>query len=307
MLSMDVVFTQILVILLYVLVGFAAGKLGLINPQQRKYLTRLCSDLILPFTILSATDQDVTLQQMTSMGLALLLLLLLFFLTTFLSVKVQTRLRVPQSVLVTTTSLVTYPNCTFLGLPLCSALFGEIAVLYNAMAVIAFNVLFFTWQYTLFTGKPFRPRNLIAVPTLTTFAMVLMLVLGLRFPAPVQTVISNVGAMITPLSLIIIGVMLSENQFRSILMEKRAYLVTLVRNLIVPLAGMCILAFMPMDAASRLCVLVFLACPCASLSTIYAIQYDMEPDYAARSALLSTLFFAATLPVILLLGMRFLQ
>ena len=52
--SMSLVFTQILVILLYVLVGFGAGKLKLITPEQRRYLSGLCSTLILPFTKLRA-------------------------------------------------------------------------------------------------------------------------------------------------------------------------------------------------------------------------------------------------------------
>ena len=58
--SMDIVLTQILIILLYVAVGFAAGKSGLISPEQRKYLTRICTSLILPFTILSASSQSVS-------------------------------------------------------------------------------------------------------------------------------------------------------------------------------------------------------------------------------------------------------
>ena len=41
LLSMRLVFTQILVILLYVAVGYAAGKARLILPEQRKYLSGL--------------------------------------------------------------------------------------------------------------------------------------------------------------------------------------------------------------------------------------------------------------------------
>ena len=66
---MSLVFSQILVILLYVLTGYAAGKLGLISPAQRKYLTRLCSSLILPFTILSATSLTVSGEQLMSIVL----------------------------------------------------------------------------------------------------------------------------------------------------------------------------------------------------------------------------------------------
>ena len=57
--SMTLVLQQILIIFCYVAVGLGAGKLGIINPEQRKYLTKLCSGLILPFTILSAASMEI--------------------------------------------------------------------------------------------------------------------------------------------------------------------------------------------------------------------------------------------------------
>ena len=112
--------------------------------------------------------------------------------------------------------------------------------------------------------------------------------------------------MITPLSLIIIGVMMSENRLALILKERRAYVVTLFRNIIIPLIAMMLIRLLPGDGASRLCQLVYLACPCATLTSIYAIRYDMEPELAARSVVMSTLFFALSLPLVLSVGMRFL-
>ncbi|MBR2798592.1 MAG: AEC family transporter [Clostridia bacterium] len=300
--SMNVVFTQILVILLYILIGYAAGKLRLINADQRKYLSTICTNLILPFTILSASNQTISHNQMAELGLSFLLMLGLFIATTTIAMLVQRH--TPRPLKVTTTSLVTYPNCTFLGLPLCRALFGDIAILYNAVAMVAFNVLFFTWQSSAFTGKSFRPRNLATPGTIATALLLLMLFAGIQFPAPVQTVVSSTGAMITPLSLIIIGVMMSENRLVLILKERRAYVITLVRNLTVPLVALLILITLPGDGPSKLCQLVYMACPCATLTSIYAIQNDMEPELAARSVLLSTLAFALTLPLVIAVGMR---
>ena len=305
--SMDIVFTQILVILLYVVIGYTAGKVHLINPEQRKYLTRICTDLILPFTILSAAGQSVSRQELANLALVMGLFLGLFILTTAVSSKIQSALRTPDRLRIATSSLLTYPNCTFLGLPLCQALFGNIAVLYNAMAMVAFNTLFFTWQVSSFSGKKgFQPRSLLTPPTVATVILILMLVAGWKFPAPVQTVFSSTGAMISPLSLIIIGVMMSENRLTAVLREKRSYLVTLFRNLLIPLASMLLHRLVPVDPASRVCLLVYIACPCATLSSIYSIQYDMEPEYAARTVLMSTIFFAGTLPLIILAGTRFL-
>ena len=304
---MEIVFTQILVILLYVLIGFAAGKAGLINPDQRKYLSGICSNLIVPFTVLTASSQSVSGSDLAYLAVITGFILLLFIMSAFVSMHVQALLHVPEARRVTTTSLITFPNCTFLGLPLCRALFGEIAVLYNAMAMVAFNVLFFTWQASAFTGKKFSFRNLLTAPTVATGILIVMLAFGWHFPDPVQTVVSNTGAMITPLSLIVIGVMMSENRLTAVLKERRAYLVTLFRNLVIPLIAMVPLRMANLEPASRVCLLVYLACPCAALSSIYAIQNNKEPEYAARTVLMTTVLFAFTLPVMIYLGTRFLQ
>jgi len=301
---MNVVFTQILVILLYVLIGFAAGKVGLIDPEQRKYLTRICTNLIMPFTVLSAASQAISGRDLTNLLMAAALFLAVYCLTTALSLAALRALRTPEPVRVTATSLVTYPNASFLGLPLCRALFGEMAVLYSTISLVVFNVLFFSWQYTMFTGRRFSIRNLITPPMVATVLLIPMLLLGWRFPAPAETVVGATGAMITPLSLIIIGVMMSENRLSAILRERRAYVVTAFRNFAIPLVVLLLLRLLPMDPEVRLCLLVLFSCPCAALTSIYAIQNDMEPELAARSVLMSTLCFAVSLPVILFLGMR---
>ena len=200
------------------------------------------------------------------------------------------------------TSLISFPNTTFLGLPLCRALFGEIAVLYNCASLIAFNVLFFMVQVPLLTGGKVNLKSIFTVPTITTFVLLAMLALGIHLPAPVQTVVSSIGSMITPLSLIIIGVMLSENDLLAIFREKAVYLVMALRNFLIPAIAMPVLMAVPMDPQDKLCVLVYLACPCATLTTIYSIQTDTHPELCARSVLFSTISFAVSLPVVIAAG-----
>ena len=297
---MQLVLTQILIILLYVAVGFTAGKTRLILPEHRKFLSGLCSNLILPFTILSASSQAVSGQEMAGMLVSLGFFLAVYASVTLLSIVACRRKDPGKRAAIT--GLLTYSNCTFLGLPLCQALFGDMAVLYNASALIAFNVLFFTVQYSLFTGGKMNLRNLLTPTTLSTAALVVMLALKLHFPGPIQTVCAGVGSMVTPLSLIIIGVMLSESAITAVLREKPSYLISALRNLVIPLAGMLLLRLLPMDGSARLCVLVYLACPCATLTSIYAIKFDMEPEFCAHTVLLSTILFAATLPMIISIG-----
>ena len=129
--SMQLVLQQILVIFCYVAVGVGAGKLGIIDPEQRKYLTKLCSGLILPFTILSAASMEVGAEGFRSLGVALIVMFLIMGGTMAGSLLVLRAVHAEDKFRAAISSLVSFPNGTFLGLPLCRALFGEIAVLYN--------------------------------------------------------------------------------------------------------------------------------------------------------------------------------
>lgn len=300
--SMGLVLQQIFVIFGYVAVGTAAGKLGLINPEQRKYLTKLCSGLLLPFTILSAASMEVDGSAFRSLGIALGIMFLVMGSTLAVSTFAGCALHGEKKLRAAMTSLITFPNTTFLGLPLCMALFGQMAVLYNCAALIAFNVLFFVIQLPMFTGGKMHLKAVLSVPTIATGVLLVMLVLGFHWPAPVQTVIGNVGSMITPMSLIIIGVMLSENDLAAIFREKAVYAVVVFRNFLIPVVCMLLLKLIPLDPEAKMCILVYLSCPCATLTTIYSIQTNTRPELCARGVLLSTIAFALSLPFVVALG-----
>jgi len=304
---MMLVFRQILCILLYILVGYVAGKIHWIGPELRKDLTTLCANLILPFTILSSSRQTLDAQGFKNLGIAVTVILLVFGLTLAVSLLIHRLRRSGNAIRAASTGLVTFPNCTFLGLPLCQALFGDMGILYNVAALLVFNVLFFAVQYALFTGERFHLRLLLTPGMISTLILIPMLLLQIHFPDPVQTVVGNIGSMITPLSLIIIGVMMSENRLVSLLTEKKAYMIVVIRNLVIPLLACLLLRIVPLESMEKLCVLIYIACPCATLTSLYAIKADKEPELCGRTVLMSTLFFAVTLPLIIAAGQRILN
>ena len=79
------------------------------------------------------------------------------------------------------------------------------------------------------------------------------------------------------MALIIVGVMLADGNLLQIVTEKRAYVISLIRNLICPLIMLVVMALLPLDPNLRMAVLIYVACPVANLTSVYAIQHDMEP------------------------------
>ena len=289
--SMQIVFEQILIIFGYVIVGYVAGKKNLITKEQQRYLSKLVSSLILPFTVLSASSMEASGQDIVNVAIAVTLLFSCMALTSagcMLYAKIK---RVPEKKRAAYTGLCTYPNCTFIGMPLCIALMGEWGTLYGAAGIIS-----------LFTRQKFHPKIFLTPLNISTLALILMLIFHVHFPRPLQTVCSNIGGITTPMALIIVGVMLADGNLLQIVTEKRAYVISLIRNLICPLIMLVVMALLPLDPNLRMAVLIYVACPVANLTSVYAIQHDMEPALCARATLLSTIIFAATIPFIIWLG-----
>ena len=94
----------------------------------------------------------------------------------------------------------------------------------------------------------------------------------------------------------------ARNLMKTDVREKAVYLVMALRNFLIPVLAMLVLMALPMDVQDKLCVLVYLACPCATLTTIYSIQTDTHPELCARSVLFSTITFAVSLPVVIVAG-----
>ena len=302
MISMEIVFQQILVIFGYVLVGYVSGKVGLINREQQRFLSKLISSLILPFTVLAASSMETRSEDLLNLGISTVIMTTSFILTTVCCQLYAKAKGLNEAQSAAYTGLCTYPNNAFVGMPLCIALLGEWGTLYGAASMIAFNLPFFTYQVSLFTKKKFSIRSLMTPLNFSTILLILMLVFHLRFPSPVQTVVSNIGGITTPLALIIVVVMLAGSNLSEVFREKRAYIITLIRNLVCPLAVLVVLALLPLDPTMRLAVLIFVACPVGNMTSVFAIQTDMEPQLCARATLLSTLFFAGTIPFIICLG-----
>ena len=180
--SMQIVFEQILIIFGYVIVGYVAGKKNLITKEQQRYLSKLVSSLILPFTVLSASSMEASGQDIVNVAIAVTLLFSCMALTSagcMLYAKIK---RVPEKKRAAYTGLCTYPNCTFIGMPLCIALMGEWGTLYGAAGIIAFNLLFFTLQISLFTRQKFHPKIFLTPLNISTLVLILMLIFHVHFP-----------------------------------------------------------------------------------------------------------------------------
>ncbi|MCI2047221.1 MAG: AEC family transporter [Faecalibacterium sp.] len=301
--SVLVILQQTAIIFAYVAIGWVLAKSKVAGLADTPLLSRLILTLTMPLSILAATSIEAAPADLWNMLIMGLFIGGMILAATCVSLLAAKRRRYEAAERAIFTGLCAYPNVGFMGIPLCTALMGAWGSLYGAAAVSAYNVLFFTLQAAIFQpGKKLDGKSFLTPLNICTAAAIVMLALRLHLPAMVQTVCTNVGNITTPLALILIGIMLGSGRLLDVFRGKFGYEVTLIRNVLWPLALLALLAFLPLDRTMRLALMVYAATPCANLTAIFATRYEMEPQLCGRAILLSTLASIATMPAILVLA-----
>ena len=107
----------------------------------------------------------------------------------------------------------------------------------------------------------------------------------------------------TPLSMIITGATaVASSDLKKLLKNKNLFLTWGVRMLGVPAVELLIFALLGLHGTVPTIVLLLEACPCAAITTMFAIQFHHDEELARRrSPVVSTLSSIVTLPLYALL------
>ena len=121
---------------------------------------------------------------------------------------------------------------------------------------------------------------------------------GWHLPAPVESTLASVGAMNTPLAMMVIGASMAHSDVRTAMTNPRMYRVCLLSMFLMPVLVLLVVMFMPIDpmlaGISVLLAAMPIAGNCAMLSDIYTPE-DMT---ASHCVMVSTLMSAVSLPVV---------
>ena len=158
-----------------------------------------------------------------------------------------------------------FSNAAYMGFPLIRALFGEEGILYASSYVTVFNILLWSVGYVFFADKmPIKKllKNLITCPPI--IAVVVGLIIYL-FKIPVTNIIadpiSSVGAMTTPISMIVTGVAMGEAGIVRLIKQKHLLYGLFIRLILIPIVSLLVFYIFNISGIVATVTLVLEACP----------------------------------------------
>lgn len=139
---------------------------------------------------------------------------------------------------------------------------------------------------------------------LIPLAIYINITISCRITSSPCSIIFTLCNMNTPLSMIITGMIIASSKIKPVLKNKYLWLTVITRLIIIPSICLFIILLMSkLNIDSNLLKIVFIleACPCAAITTIFAIKFNYNEDLAASSVVITTIFSIITLPLFTLL------
>jgi len=201
-----------------------------------------------------------------------------------------------------------FTNFSFVGIPVVEALYGQTGLLYFVVFVVPIRMVYYSSAKALMSPpgtvrekESFwqQLRGWLSPPVVAVFVGLALYITGFSFPTPIDKTISGIGAITSPLGMILCGISLGKNNMKSLLKPKYL-LMPFLRNMLMPAITIAIMYFLPVDPLVAKIVVIYAALPVASLLAAFTIQYDPSPEArleSSGSVFFSVLACSVTIPL----------
>jgi len=303
-LELSVILQSVLSLFIMILTGVYASKRKIITTQINKGLTDILIQVALPFMILSSFiysyDDSIKSNVIKTFYYSLAAYIIIIALSYLLLLPVK---RDKKTILHFAN---VFMNTGYVGFPILNSIYGPEGVVYGSIFNMFFVILLWTYGLVLFKGsfnnKELKEeiRKILLNPSIIAVCIgIIVMVFDLSLPGALLSSIKSIGGITGPLSMIIIGVILSKVKISKYLGDWTIYYGAAAKLIIIPFSMYLIslLAVEPSKAANT--VIVMSAMPASAMTSILAESFDREKEYAAVIVSVTTLLSLITATVLL--------
>ena len=304
--------SRLITLFIYVIIGYIISRRKIVSQEFTNGISKFLMTVILPCMIISTFQTPYTTEKLAKAGMVFAVSLVIFGLSILIGYLTYYLFHIEKEAKGVWIYAVTFPNHAFMGWPVMAAVFGGDAVFYATFANMAFSVYAYTFGVWLMqtTGRRAdygaKNRHVIRDNLLTPINAGILIGLILFFtqltlPSSIGTAVDAIGGMTTPLAMMYVGTILAKSPLQEVLSDRRVYLCSLARLIIIPiLVFICAKPFIT-DPLIYGVIVIGHAMPVAGYCAIYAGAYDNDTVLASKLISVTTLLSVITIPVIAIL------
>lgn len=301
---MNIISESVLTLFFMILVGVYGSKRKLITIEINKGLINILIQIALPFMILSSFIYNYDDSIKSNFIKTFYYTFIVYLLTIIISYVVLLPVQKNKRIILHFSNV--FVNTGYIGFPVLYSIYGSEGVVYGSIFNMFFVVLLWTYGLLLFEGHFSRNtlkeelRKILLNPSIIAVCAGLwIMIFNIRIPAPLLSGIKSIGGITGPLSMIIIGVILSNSRVRRYLKDWTLYYGLAVKLILIPVILYIISLFIMEPSRVTNTVIIMSAMPASAMTAIFAESFGKEKEYAAVVVSLSTLLSLGTITILI--------
>ena len=302
--------TSIIPIIAIIVLGYILQVKGWFGDAFGPNLSRLIMNVALPASIFVSVMKYLTLDKLISLSGGLLYTFVDFILGYIVAYIAVMVFKVRPGRRGTMINTFVNANTIFIGLPLNVALFGDQALPYFLIYYITNTISTWTLGVYLMTSdsksgqsketSKFDWKKLLPAPLVGFLVALLFLILRISIPDFATNTLTYVGNIVTPLSLIYIGIVLAKAGLKTITFDKDTIVTLVGRFILAPLIMLLVLKFFApnMETVEFKTFMIQSATPALAVLPILANQGKGDVEFSTNVVTLSTVLFIVVIPIL---------
>lgn len=299
------------------IVGYIAGKTGIIDGTASKKLSALILKVSQPILIIYSIVKMQYSAENLKLGLkTILLCFVLHFFMAVIAYFACIKIKNFDERKILEFSMI-FGNTGFIGIPIMESLFGDVGAFMAAFNMIVFNTLMWTLGLSIFA----RGRNDIkltlkqvfinkgSVPSVIGLAIFVIpaFIPSFTLPSFAVSSLSYISSLCTPVSMFIIGALLAGRTAKQIFGSAKMYYLCAFKLIILPLLICVIMKLLGFGEMWILFSVALTCMPAATSVSMLAETYDVAPGFSAQGVGASSLFSIATMPCVIWLAQKIIE
>lgn len=296
-----IILNQVIILFVILIIGFVAGKFKIIDSSGTKKLSEVLLFVTSPMMVFNSFFIEFSRERLVNVLWIIGTGLGMFIVSILLSKAIYGKFNEKIVPVLRFTAI--FSNCGYMGLPLIKAVFGNEGVFYGSFYIVVFHTVLWSYGYMMYGGKETKKqifKKLLVNPSIIAlyFGLVIFL-FSIPVPEAIKGAVKSVGEMTMPLSMLIIGGVISTSKLITVFSDWRVYLSAFVRLIVMPLLYFVLALILGIPSLPASVLVTALAMPSAANTTIFAEMFDKDAVFASKCVTVSTILSIITAPVVI--------
>ena len=294
-----VLLNKIISLFLIILIGVYGTKKNIINEEVNKGLRRILLEITLPLLVINSFSFDFAEGMGKNVFISFIYSIVFIAIGGIISYILLMPMKGEKKKILHFANV--FSNCGFIGFPIINSLYGAEGVVYTSIFNMIFTIVIWTYGVMIFSDKISKEnikKVLVNPAIIAVYIGIPMMLFKIKLPSAILDTAKIVGDMTAPISMIIVGSILSKINIKDVFKEVSVYYGSLIKLVLIPLGLIGIKAVLKDNSNIINTIIIIQAMPAAAMTSIFAADFNKEKEYSAIVVFITTLLSIVTITII---------